>query len=338
VPAWRRNRSSDHDPELPLVSSRHRSPDGHALCVTKGVTQNPVRSDPFSPESPIVVVEDLVKTYDDRVVIDHVSFHVDRGETLVIVGGSGAGKSTLLRQIVGLERPDSGRIFIAGVDQLALNEVALLREHRRFAVVFQKDALLDSLSVFDNVAFPLREELGLRGREVERRVMAKLSALGLAEARDKLVGELSGGMAKRLGVARALVVEPEILFYDEPTTGLDPVSSRKVDDLIEEMRATFFITSIVITHDMASAFEIADRVMLLEHGRFVEEGAPETFFASANAAVRTFTDSSAVDPQKLLARRARRKKPSEISAGWLAASSSRAARGEGRGILSAVEL
>ena len=149
--------------------------------------------------------------------------------------------------------------------------------------------------------------------------MAKLSALGLADARNKLVGELSGGMAKRLGVARALVVEPELLFYDEPTTGLDPISSRKVDDLIEEMRATFFITSIVITHDMASAFEIGDRVMLLEHGRFVDEGPPETFFASANAAVRTFIDSSAVDSQKLSARRARRKTPREISAAWLAA-------------------
>lgn len=292
---------------------------GYARCVLKSVPLDSPRSYPGPGEAPIVVVDDLVKTYDDRVVLDHISFHVDRGETLVIVGGSGAGKSTLLRQIVGLERPDSGRIIIAGVDQLSLSEVALLREHRRFAVVFQKDALLDSLSVFDNVAFPLREELGLRGHVIEDRVMAKLSALGLADARHKLVGELSGGMAKRLGVARALVVEPELLFYDEPTTGLDPVSSRKVDDLIEEMRSTFFVTSIVITHDMASAFEIGDRVMLLERGRFVDEGTPEAFFGSTNAAVRTFIDSSAVDPQKLLARRARRKTPREISAGWLAA-------------------
>ena len=270
-------------------------------------------------EAPLVIVEDLVKTYDGNVVLDHVSLHVDRGETLVIVGSSGAGKSTLLRQLVGLERPDSGRIWIAGVDQLALSEVALLREHRRFAVVFQKDALLDSLSVFDNVAFPLREELGLRGREVEARVMKKLEALGLADARNKLVGELSGGLAKRLGVARALVVEPQLLFYDEPTTGLDPISSRKVDELIEEMRERFLITSLVITHDMASAFEIADRVMLLEKGRFVDEGTPERFFESSNPAVRRFADSSAVEPKKLVARRARRKAGSEIRAAWLAA-------------------
>jgi phospholipid/cholesterol/gamma-HCH transport system ATP-binding protein len=255
-----------------------------------------------------------------------VSLHVDRGETLVIVGGSGAGKSTLLRQLVGLEKPDSGRIWIAGVDQLALGEVDLLREHRRFAVVFQNDALLDSLSVFDNVAFPLREELGLHGRQVEARVMNKLEALGLADARDKLVGELSGGMAKRLGVARALVVEPEILFYDEPTTGLDPVSSRKVDELIEEMREKFLITSIVITHDMASAFEIADRVMLLDQGRFVDEGTPERFFESPNPAVRKFADSSAVEPKKLLTRRARRKPATEIRAAWITAHASLASR------------
>lgn len=270
-------------------------------------------------EPPLVVVEDLVKTYGDKVVLDHVSLHVDRGETLVIVGGSGAGKSTLIKQVVGLERPDAGRISIGGVDMLALGEVALLRERRRFAVVFQNDALLDSLSVFDNVAFPLREELGLRGHEVDRRVMAKLEALSLADAKDKLPGELSGGMAKRVGVARGLVVEPEILVYDEPTSGLDPVSSRRVDLLIDEMRDKFLVTSIVITHDMASAYEVADRVMLLERGRFVAEGTPEMFFASDTPAVRVFADSSAVEPAKLAARRAGRRTPAQIRAAWRAA-------------------
>ncbi|MCC6557102.1 MAG: ATP-binding cassette domain-containing protein, partial [Polyangiaceae bacterium] len=266
-------------------------------------------------EAPLVLVQDLVKTYGGKLVLDRVSLHVDRGETLVIVGGSGAGKSTLIRQIVGLERPDSGRIFIAGTDMLALREVEMLRVRRRFAVVFQNDALLDSLSVFENVAFPLREELGLQGKEVERRVMAKLEALSLADARDKLPGELSGGMAKRVGVARALVVEPEMLVYDEPTSGLDPVSSRKVDLLIEEMRERFLVTSIVITHDMATAFEIADRVMLLDHGRFVYEGPPERLFDTTDPAVRTFVDASAVEPHKLEARRARRKSVEEIREG-----------------------
>jgi phospholipid/cholesterol/gamma-HCH transport system ATP-binding protein len=275
-------------------------------------------------EPPLVIVDDLVKRYGDKVVLDHVSLHVDRGETLVIVGGSGAGKSTLIRQIVGLERPDSGKVTIGGVDLLALGEVALLHARRRFAVVFQNDALLDSLSVYDNVAFPLREELGLRGAEVQRRVMAKLDALGLADAKDKLPGELSGGMAKRLGVARALVVEPEILVYDEPTTGLDPLSSRKVDKLIDEMREKFLVTSVVITHDMATAYEIADRVMLLDRGRFVAEGPPEEFFASDVPAVRAFADASAIEPQKLVARRAGRKTPDEIRAAWRAKSAAAA--------------
>ncbi len=272
---------------------------------------------PVSPaESPIVLVEDLVKVYGDKTVLDHVSLHVDRGETLVVVGGSGAGKSTLIRQLVGLEKPDSGRVIIDGVDLFALSEVQLLKARHRFAVVFQNGALLDSLSVYDNVAFPLREELGLHGKEVERRVMAKLEALSLADAKGKLPGELSGGMVKRVSVARALVVEPEILIYDEPTTGLDPVLSRTVDRLIDEMRETFLVTSLVITHDMATAYEIADRVMLLERGRFVAEGAPEDFFASDNPTVRFFVDSSAVEPSKLTQRRAGRKTPSRIRAEW----------------------
>jgi phospholipid/cholesterol/gamma-HCH transport system ATP-binding protein len=270
-------------------------------------------------DAPLLVVEDLVKSYGGKCVLDQVSLHVDRGETLVIVGGSGAGKSTLVRQIVGLERPDSGRVLMAGIDLHALSEVELLRARRRFAVVFQNDALLDSFSVFENVAFPLREELGLHGEEVERRVMAKLEALSLADARDKLPGEVSGGMAKRVGVARALVVEPEMLVYDEPTSGLDPVSSRKVDELIEEMRERFLVTSIVVTHDMATAFEIADRVMLLDHGKFVYEGPPERLFDTADPTVRTFIDASAVDPHRLDARRARRKSVEEIRERWKAA-------------------
>ena len=272
-----------------------------------------------TPSAPLVVVDDLVKTYGDKRVLDHVSLHIDRGETLVVVGGSGAGKSTLMRQMIGLERPDSGRIVIDGMDLLALGEVELLQAGRRFAVVFQNGALLDSLSTFDNVAFPLREELGLRGAEVTERVMAKLAALSLTDAKDTLPGELSGGMVKRVGIARALVVEPEILVYDEPTTGLDPLTSRKVDWLIDETRERFLVTSFVITHDMATAFEIADRMMLLDHGRFVDEGPPERFFDSPNVVSRTFADASAVEPRKLMVRRAKRKTASAIRDAWLAA-------------------
>jgi len=146
--------------------------------------------------------------------------------------------------------------------------------------------------------------------------MAQLEALGLADAKDKLPGELSGGMAKRLGVARALVVEPEILIYDEPTTGLDPRTSRKVDRLIEEMRERFSVTSMVITHDMATAYEVADRVMLLDQGRFVGEGPTEEFFHSELPAIRAFADSSGVEPSKFAASRAGRKTPADVRAAW----------------------
>jgi phospholipid/cholesterol/gamma-HCH transport system ATP-binding protein len=267
---------------------------------------------------PLVVVEDLVKAYDGQIVLDRVSFHVDRGETLVVVGRSGAGKSTLIRQIAGLERPDSGRIVIAGIDMLALGETQLIKARRHFAVVFQNDALLDSFSVFDNVAFPLREQMKLSAIEVERRVMAKLEALSLADARDKLPGELSGGMAKRLGIARALVTEPELIVYDEPTTGLDPLTARMVDRLIDEMRGRFLVTSIVITHDMATAYEVADRVLLLEKGRIIAEGATQEFFASSLPAVRTFADSSGFEPKKLAASRVGRETPAHIRERWRA--------------------
>jgi phospholipid/cholesterol/gamma-HCH transport system ATP-binding protein len=277
------------------------------------------RASEVAAEPPVLVVSDLVKTYGGKLVLDHVSLHVDRGETLVVVGGSGAGKSTLIRQIVGIERPDSGRVFLAGIDMVALGEAALLKARRHLAVVFQNNALLDSLSVFDNVAFPLREELSVAEPEVRRRVMAQLTALSLADAKDKLPGELSGGMAKRVGVARALVVEPEVLIYDEPTTGLDPLTARKVDHLIEEMRDRFLVTSVVITHDLATAYEIADRVMLLEHGRFVGEGPTEEFFAADLPAIRTFADSSGVEPRKLAAARRGRKTPAEIRTAWHAA-------------------
>lgn len=271
-----------------------------------------------SAHAPVLLVRDLVKTYAGKVVLDHVSLHVDRGETLVIVGGSGAGKSTLIRQIVGIERPDSGSIHLCGIDILALREVQLLEARRRLAVVFQNNALLDSMSVFDNVAFPLREELHVRESEVERRVMAKLDALGLADARDKLPGELSGGMAKRAGVARALVVEPELLIYDEPTTGLDPKTARMVDALIDEMRDRFLVTSLVITHDMATAYDVADRVMLLEHGRVAGEGATEAFFTSTAPAIRSFSGASGFDPHRLAAPRVGRRTAEQIRTAWYA--------------------
>jgi phospholipid/cholesterol/gamma-HCH transport system ATP-binding protein len=264
-------------------------------------------------EPPLIVIEELVKRYGDKTVLDHVSLEVERGETLVIIGGSGAGKSTLVRLLIALERPTSGRILVDGIDVTQLDDYELSRVRRRFGMVFQKYALFDSMTVYDNVAFPLREQTKLGERAIREKVMTKLRELGIEHAAGKMPAEISGGMAKRVGIARALVMEPEILIYDEPTSGLDPVTSRAVDALIEEMRERFAVTSVVITHDMTSAFDIADRVAMLVRGKIVAEGTPEAVLRSDNLDVQRFVSASGIDPHRLVARR-ERKSPEEIRA------------------------
>ena len=272
---------------------------------------------------PLIEITHLTKRYGNKTVLDGLSLTVQRGETIVIIGGSGSGKSTLARALVGLERPTSGQISIDGVDLTRLNDYALSDVRRRFAMVFQKHALLDSMSIFDNIAFPLREETDLDEKTIHAKVMAQLKELGIEDAANKLPGELSGGMAKRAGIARAMVIEPEILVYDEPTSGLDPINSRIVDGLIEQMRERFLVTSIVITHDMATAFDVADRVALLAQGKIVAEGTPENIFSLDIAEIQAFAASSAVDPARLGPRRPR-KSSAEIRAQW----EERRARGE----------
>ena len=183
-------------------------------------------------------------------------------------------------------------------------------------MVFQRHALLDSLNVFDNVAFPLREETTLDEEEIEKRVHAALRELDVDQAFDKLPGQLSGGMAKRVGIARAVVTEPEILIYDEPTSGLDPVSSRVVDRLIERTREQHLVTSVVITHDMVTAYDVADRVILLAGGRIAQDDTPEAIFKSHNEQVLPFAISSGVDIERLTPRKSR-KTPREICSRWL---------------------
>lgn len=264
---------------------------------------------------PLLDIRDLVKCYDDRTVLAGVNLVVDRGETIVVLGGSGSGKSTLARVLVGLEPATSGHIFLDGKDLVGLTDRALDRERERFAMVFQKYALLDSLTVYDNVAFPLREHRGHSRNEVHERVMALLEALGIADASRKLPGELSGGMAKRVGIARAMVMAPEILVYDEPTSGLDPVTSRVVDELIEDVRERFCVTSIVITHDMATAYGIADRIVLLHGGKIAIDGPPSVVFAMEDPRIAPFAVSSGIEPARLVPH-AHRKSPAEIRARW----------------------
>jgi phospholipid/cholesterol/gamma-HCH transport system ATP-binding protein len=267
---------------------------------------------------PLIEVRDLVKRYDDKIVLGGVNLAVERGETVVVIGGSGSGKTTLARLIVGLDRPTSGKIFLEGIELTSLSDHALSKVRRRFAMVFQSSALLDSLTVFDNVAFPLREETDFGEREIRRRVVRQLEVLEIEPAIDKLPSELSGGMEKRVAIARAMVMEPEILVYDEPTSGLDPITARVVDGLIDQMRQRFFVTSMVITHDMVTAFDVADRVVLLAHGKFTADGPPEMIFRSHRDDIRPFAVSSGVDIERLAPRKARIP-PTEIRERWLAA-------------------
>jgi phospholipid/cholesterol/gamma-HCH transport system ATP-binding protein len=264
-----------------------------------------------------IEVNDLVKRYEEKLVLDGFSLKVERAETCVIIGGSGSGKSTFGRLLVGLERPDQGEIWVDGVDLVRLTDRALDKVRSKFAIVFQGHALLDSMSVFDNVAFPLRESIATRGHlkevDIASRVHLALQELEVDASALLLPGALSGGMAKRVGIARAVVVEPKIMLYDEPTSGLDPVSSRIVDQLIERMRVAHCITSIVITHDMLTAFNVADRVVLLAHGKVVAMGAPEDVFRAGSKEIEPFAKSSGIDFERL-PRRAARPSPSDLCA------------------------
>ncbi len=248
-------------------------------------------------------IRNVHRRYGDHHVLRGVSLDAHRGLTNVIIGGSGAGKSVLMRQLIRLERPDEGEIIVDGEDIVPMNEVELTRVRRKFGMVFQHSALFDSMNVFDNVAFPLREHTKTPRKELQDKVMARLSDLEVDHAARKMPSELSGGMRKRVAVARALILEPEILIYDEPTTGLDPITSRTVDELMVRTRDQFGVTGIVITHDMASVFYIADRINYLYKGQIMASGTPEEFLASSEKATRAFLEASGVGTADVFAHR-----------------------------------
>jgi phospholipid/cholesterol/gamma-HCH transport system ATP-binding protein len=248
-----------------------------------------------SAQSPVHVrIVDLKKSYGGTAILKGVTFDIHRGKTNVIVGASGSGKTVFLRQLIRLERPDSGRIEVDGEDIAQLDELALNTVRKKFGMVFQMSALFDSMDVFDNVAFPLREHTTLGRAEIRSKVEEALSSLGVAHAIRKLPSELSGGMRKRVAVARALVLKPAILIYDEPTTGLDPITSRTVDELIESTREHFGVTSVVISHDMQSVFNIGHRISLLYKGNIEVSADRDAFVHSDNAHVREILDASGV--------------------------------------------
>ena len=248
----------------------------------------------FGPDDHIVV-RGVSKRFGDVAALSDINMKIRRGHIVVIIGGSGAGKSTLLKILIGLDKPTSGSVHVDGEDIVPLGDRKMNRVRRKMGMVFQYSALLDSMNVLDNVAFPLREHTRLREKEVRRRVAEKLEVLGLPGIEKKMPSELSGGMRKRVGLARALMLEPQILMYDEPTSGLDPLTSRLVDGLIQETRDRFGVTSIVISHDMSGALKIADHIYLLARGQLVAHGTPQQLLNEPQPdLVQQFFDASGV--------------------------------------------
>jgi len=236
----------------------------------------------------LIQVRDLHKTLDGVPVLRGVSFAVARGETLVVIGRSGGGKSVLLKHLIGLMHPDAGRVTVDGVELSALPERALEAVRLKFGMVFQGAALFDSLTAFENVAFPLREHRRLGRDGLQARVRECLKLVDLEGVSDQYPGTLSGGMKKRVGLARALALEPEIVLYDEPTAGLDRVTARGIDRLIRRLNAELGMTAVIVTHDLESALGVADRLALLDGGVIAALGTPEELKRMPDDTVQAF--------------------------------------------------
>jgi phospholipid/cholesterol/gamma-HCH transport system ATP-binding protein len=239
---------------------------------------------------PAISVRNVIVSYDGRRVLDGINLDVERGETMVLLGGSGSGKSTLLRQIIGLEHPQSGQVVVNGIDLNRSSRKELKELHRSMGVAFQSAALFDSLSLEDNVALPLRELTRLDESTIRLMTWMKLSVVGLSDFRKLSPQALSGGMKKRAAVARALALDPEILVFDEPSAGLDPIVAAELDELILALKRAFHMTVLVVTHEMASAFRIGDRMAMLYKGSLIKVGTKEELQASSHPRIRQFLD------------------------------------------------
>lgn len=222
--------------------------------------------------APAIRLAGVRKTFDSQAVLQGVDLEVAPGETITIIGGSGTGKSVLLRLVIGLIKPDAGQIWIDGEEITPLPEAKLLPIRRKVGMLFQGSALFDSLTVAENVAFPLREHTGMEEGEIRDRVREVLELVGLPGVEEKEPAELSGGMKKRVGLARAIALQPRIILYDEPTTGLDPSNIEKITELITNLKEKLGVTSVVVTHDMQSAFKVSDRIAMLHQGRIAVAG------------------------------------------------------------------
>lgn len=240
-----------------------------------------------------ISLRDVYKSFNGQPVLCGISLDIPTGETLCVIGESGCGKTVLLKHVIGLIEPDRGQVFFDGRDLTEVSAREMVKLRMRFGMVFQGGALFDSLSVGENVAFSLREHTDLDERAVRERVAEKLALVGLEDAEEKKPAELSGGMRKRVALARAIVLDPEVVLYDEPTTGLDPIMADVINELIVRTHDRMKTTSIVVTHDMTSAYKVADHIVMLHEGRIITEGSPEEIRNTDDETVRQFIEGRA---------------------------------------------
>jgi phospholipid/cholesterol/gamma-HCH transport system ATP-binding protein len=243
----------------------------------------------------MIEVCNLEKSFGTNKILAGVSFSIEQGESVVIIGRSGGGKSVLLKHIIALLKPDAGQVLIDGENVVPMNERQLLRVRRKFGMLFQGAALFDSMTVAENIAFAFRRDRSLAEEEIARKVARVLEMVDLAGIEAKNPSELSGGMRKRVGLARAIVYEPQIVLYDEPTTGLDPIASDSIDKLIIRVRDRLNVTSVVVTHDMRSARRLGQRILMLHDKRIYATGTPDEIFSSADPIVKQFVEGTS-DP------------------------------------------
>lgn len=255
----------------------------------------------MKPDREVVIsVRNLAKSFGSRRILNGVSLDIYRGETLVVMGGSGCGKSTFLRHLIGSIRPDEGEVWMFGQDIARVSEEEMDGIRKRFGMLFQSGALFDSMTVGENIALPLKEHTKLDNNIISIIVRMKLELVGLRGFERLMPSQLSGGMKKRVGLARAIVMDPGIVFYDEPTAGLDPVMTGVIDKLTIDLTRKLQITSVVVTHDMNSVFRIADRIVMLHQGSILETGTPEEIRHSKNPLVRQFITGEAEGPISFL--------------------------------------
>lgn len=248
----------------------------------------------------MIEVRDLKKSFGSNTVLDGVSFRIEKGESVVIIGRSGGGKSVLLKHLIGLLQPDAGQVLIEGENIVPMNERELLRVRHKFGMLFQGAALFDSMTVAENVGFAFRQDRSLPESEVRAKVANVLEMVDLPGTEEKKPSELSGGMRKRVGLARAIIYKPEIVLYDEPTTGLDPIVSDSIDKLMLRVRDRLDVTSVVVTHDMRSARRVGQRILMLHDKKIHATGTPEEIFNSQDPIVRRFIEGVSDDRQTLV--------------------------------------